>query len=210
MESNSRNTSNSASAKGEHTQNAAVWPKFARRALLSVAFLACATAAIQAHDIYSGLLNKEGKRCCNESDCRPAQYKVEQRVQMFVDGIWIAIPEDRIQYAHLHGDSGGSGGAHWCGWNDPNEGMFTNCAILPPSSVMAKPETPELVGRFVRLDGGPPLVRRISSRGETFATQDFPVRVTADGRVNTCLRPDPEGELGVTCLLFPYPPPGGP
>jgi hypothetical protein len=153
MEAKPRNTISTNSGESpDARKNAARWPAYMRRALLSLALVTCATAAIQAHDSYSELFNKDGKRCCNKSDC----------------------------------------------------------AILPPSTVKAKLETPELVGRFVRLDGGAPLVRRISSGGETFATQDFPVRVTQDGRIDICLRPDPEGELGVTCLLFSYSSPGGP
>src|SRR4051794_29257579 len=146
MESSLRNVTKSASAKDEYTHNTTAWPRFAPRSLLSLGLLVCATAAIGAHDIYSGPLNKESQQ-------------------------WGSI--------------------------DAIEGLAASCAIPPPSKIQAPSERTELVGRFVRVDGGQPLVRRISSRGETLAAQDFPVRVSADGRIDICLRPDPEGELGV-------------
>src|SRR5947209_13778222 len=94
MEANPGNTTNPDNLKRVQS---ARWRTYVRRAVLSVTFLTCATAAIQAHDIYSGLLTKEGKRCCNETDCRPAEYRVDQSVRMLVDGMWVPIPEDRIQ-----------------------------------------------------------------------------------------------------------------
>jgi hypothetical protein len=34
---------------------------------------------------------------------------------MFVDGRWIDVPSERIQYRGLLGDTGESAGGHWCG-----------------------------------------------------------------------------------------------
>jgi hypothetical protein len=194
--------------QAQSTATVRKWTKLARRTALAFVLAASASAAAQAHDIYSGLRTKDGKSCCNDSDCRPARYRVESGVQMLVDGVWVAIPPDRLQYAQIHGDH--TGGAHWCGWSDPNEGLFTNCAILPPQTAKTGPHVRQLVGRFVRLDGGPPVVRKIANGVETFLTQAFPVRVSEDGRLSMCLRPDPEGDYGVTCLHLPQDSPGGP
>lgn len=59
---------------------------------------------------------------------------------MFVDGRWIDIPSDRIQFRALLGDTGESGGGHWCGSGpepggyDPYVPYETICAILPPQA----------------------------------------------------------------------------
>ncbi len=94
----------------------------------------------QAHDIYSHLTDQEGRSCCDERDCRPAPYRITPSgVKMFVDGEWIAVPDDTIQYRALLGDTGETGGGHWCGFavTLPSEEDLepvdrTHCAILPP------------------------------------------------------------------------------
>jgi hypothetical protein len=54
---------------------------------------------IQAHDIYTHLLDGRGKSCRNDRDCRPAHYRVTSKgLQMFVDGRWIDVPSSAIQY----------------------------------------------------------------------------------------------------------------
>jgi hypothetical protein len=98
---------------------------------------------IQAHDIYSHLVDETGRSCCDDKDCGPAFYqRTASGLQMFVDGGWIAVPNERIQYRGLGGDTGETGGGHWCGsltldFPDPsNSGSIymTKCAILPPNS----------------------------------------------------------------------------
>jgi hypothetical protein len=116
-------------------------------ALLSAALLvAMSSAQIRAHDIYSHLKDKGGAPCCNEKDCRPAPFKVIARgVQMLVAGKWINIPADMLQYRSLAGDTGVSGGGHWCGSTDwgydgvgfPDLYGVTRCAILPPNFSLA-------------------------------------------------------------------------
>src|SRR5215210_7378534 len=59
------------------------------------------------------------------------------RWQMFVGGRWIEVPSERIQYRSLPGDTGETGGGHWCGLAyEPSVGPMyvTRCAILPPQS----------------------------------------------------------------------------
>jgi hypothetical protein len=45
-------------------------------ALVCVAFGATWSAPIHAHDIYSNVLDKNGKPCCDQIDCRPAHFQV--------------------------------------------------------------------------------------------------------------------------------------
>jgi hypothetical protein len=86
-----------------------------------------------AHDIYMTLKNRAGMSCCNDRECRPAVYRFTPAgVQMLVDGEWIVVPPETIQYRTLEGDGGETAGGHWCGLT--NYGVVTYCAILPPSS----------------------------------------------------------------------------
>ena len=113
------------------------------RLLLSLAFVAGAHVVAQAHDIYSGLSSTYGTACCDNSDCRPAPYRMTRAgVQMQVDRKWISVPSTAIQYRTLAGDKGETAGGHWCGRraNDVEElndasgnGYFTFCAFLPPT-----------------------------------------------------------------------------
>ena len=94
--------------------------------------------AIEAHDIYSPLKDRDGKSCCDDGDCRPAPYRVTPTaVQMFVEGEWVAVPDATIQYRALPGDTGETDGGHWCGRSQNGQGQkldhATYCAILPPN-----------------------------------------------------------------------------
>jgi hypothetical protein len=72
---------------------------------------------------------------------------------MLLDDEWIHVPNDVIQYRSLDGDTGETGGGHWCGvtnWNQQDQApgfeypphpnhpalhpsrFSTRCAILPP------------------------------------------------------------------------------
>jgi hypothetical protein len=107
-----------------------------RGGLVFLVLLASGPTVTQAHDIYTGLYTKYGTACCDQTDCRPARYRAAGTgVQMFVGHDWISVPPDVIQYRLLRGDSGETGGGHWCGYwvNEPTEpGYVTLCAILPP------------------------------------------------------------------------------
>jgi hypothetical protein len=100
-----------------------------------------------AHDIYSPLRDSKGASCCNGRDCRPAPYRVTPTgVQMYVDGGWIAIPDETIRYRALPGDPGGTGGTHWCGTYNEHVDMailVTHCAVVPPKSAIAAYPHPE-------------------------------------------------------------------
>lgn len=93
----------------------------------------------QAHEIYTTLHAYDGVPCCNQTDCRPAEFRVTPAgVKMFIEDQWHDIPSERIQHLALEGDHGATGGGHWCGTTrhfDLWEGklVFTRCAIIPPS-----------------------------------------------------------------------------
>ena len=108
----------------------------------ALAVLVIGSSPVRAHDMYSHLLDGWGTPCCNNTDCRPAHFRITPRgVKMFVDRNWIRIPPDKLQYRILHGDSGETGGGHWCGSSDwgfdgsgnPDLYGVTRCAVLPPS-----------------------------------------------------------------------------
>jgi len=93
----------------------------------------------QAHDLYSHLVDGAGVSCCNNRDCRPAPYRfISRSLQMFVDGRWIDVPMERVQYRALEGDTGETDGGHWCGsayepdFRNLKSLYVTKCAILPP------------------------------------------------------------------------------
>ena len=110
-----------------------------RPALISIVLITSLPLPIQAHDPYTTLKDRHGRNCCNSLDCQPAPYQVTPRgVRMFVDGHWVDVPPEAIQYVMLPGDTGETGGGHWCGQGyepggaDPNVPYITKCAILPP------------------------------------------------------------------------------
>jgi len=72
--------------------------------------------AAEAHDIYLHLKDRLGNRCSDETDCRPAPYRVTPTgVQMFVDGEWIPVPDYTIQYRTLPDDPGETDGGTGAG-----------------------------------------------------------------------------------------------
>jgi hypothetical protein len=112
-----------------------------RTALIAVVLAANLSLPLQAHDIYSHLRDEVGASCCDDQDCRPALYRVSASgVQMLVDQRWIDVPDERIQYRALLGDTGETGGGHWCGstykpdFGNPTTVYVTKCAVLPPQS----------------------------------------------------------------------------
>jgi hypothetical protein len=116
-------------------------------ALTSLGITLSWSAPIEAHDIYMALKDRAGASCCTDRDCRPAHYRVTQAgVQMLVNGEWIVVPPETIQYRSLEGDRGETAGGHWCGII--NFGTLTYCAILPPSSASsAEAESDQITAR---------------------------------------------------------------
>jgi hypothetical protein len=100
------------------------------RTILAIMLLGIGAA--HAHDIYTDLVGRDGGSCCNGKDCKPAPYRMTAAgVEMFVDGRWVLVPEDVIQYRTLPGDTGETAGGHWYGLENYDA---TYCAILPPSA----------------------------------------------------------------------------
>jgi hypothetical protein len=97
----------------------------------------------KAHDIYTTLTDINGESCCHERDCRPAHHrKTAAGVEMLVDGEWIVVPEDTVQYRNLVGDTGETAGGHWCGRGRGElKSIVTFCAVLPPSSSLFNGES---------------------------------------------------------------------
>jgi hypothetical protein len=92
------------------------------------------------HDIYTNLMNDEGANCCDDTDCRPAPYRLTPSgVLMQIDGNWIEVPSEVILYRALPGDDGRTGGGHWCGicYEYLGMGLTTRCAVLPPNSALS-------------------------------------------------------------------------
>jgi hypothetical protein len=120
-----------------------------RTLMMMIAILILAAVCAEGHDIYSGLMDRSGASCCNETDCHPVNYRISSAgVDMFVDNEWVRVPNNVIQYRSLDGDTGETHGGHWCGvtnWKErfdypphpEHPGLHlsrfsTRCAILPP------------------------------------------------------------------------------
>jgi len=58
----------------------------------TIAMLVLTGTYTQGHDIYSALKDNHGQSCCNETDCRPANYRVTAAgVEMLLDGEWVHL-----------------------------------------------------------------------------------------------------------------------
>jgi hypothetical protein len=117
----------------------------AKLTLASAVLVVSLSLQVQAHDLYSQTVDEWGERCCDDKDCRPAFYRLTSSgVLMLVDGQWIEVPSDKIQYLALPGDTGETAGGHWCGLAvEPDVSttrflLMTRCAILPPQSASAQ------------------------------------------------------------------------
>ena len=67
---------------------------------------------VQAHDIYGNLVGTHGEFCCHGTDCRPAPWRiVNGSVEMYVNGKWISVHHDAIQYRTLEGEDGKTNGS---------------------------------------------------------------------------------------------------
>ena len=59
---------------------------------------------VKAHDIYGKLIGTHGESCCRGHDCRPAPWRI-------VNGKWISVHHDAIQYRTLEGEDGKTNGS---------------------------------------------------------------------------------------------------
>jgi hypothetical protein len=115
-------------------------------ALIAIVLAVSLPLPLQAHDIYSHLKDKSGASCCDDRDCQLAPYRFTVNgVQMLVAKRWIDVPSEKIQYLAIPGDTGETGGGHWCGLAyEPSGGAsyITRCAILPPQSASVQVDPP--------------------------------------------------------------------
>jgi hypothetical protein len=59
------------------------------------------------------------------------------------------------------------------------------------------------VAQFVPAGGGLPQLVVTSKHGRAIVPHGFPVRDSMDGRMQVCMRPDPDGVMDVICLFLP-------
>lgn len=111
---------------------------------LAFGFLILTVGSLPAHDIYMDLKNSAGRSCCNGTDCRPVPYRqTSSGVQMFIEGVWVTIPDSQVEQRSIEGDTGETGGGHWCGRRLNGENRFmTYCAFVPPSATRIAPHGP--------------------------------------------------------------------
>jgi len=68
--------------------------------------------------------------CCNNQDCRAAEYRVSpDGVYFRINELWVMPPPDRLIEAVTP-----DGGGHWCGVAYGGARPHTYCAIIPPSA----------------------------------------------------------------------------
>jgi hypothetical protein len=117
-----------------------------------LAGLALVTAPAHCHDIYASVTNRSGFNCCNGQDCRPAPYRATASgVEMLIDGRWLPMNDNDIQYRAIPGDTGETNGGHWCGrYIELAGGFVTYCAFLPPHSAAL----PHSTGAVFDISGG--------------------------------------------------------
>jgi len=64
-------------------------------------------ARAHAHEIYTGLKDKQGQLCCGSDDCEPTHYRIEHgEAYAFLtrENHWVVIPKDRITFLPVPGD----------------------------------------------------------------------------------------------------------
>ena len=105
----------------------------------------------QPHDIYSGLHGRDAQLCCGNSDCSATIYREAGAHYEFLtrERQWVAIPQDRITFLPIPGDSDEDAApnrAHICyKLAGPTEraqtpdhvfgDIFLYCAFIPPGSI---------------------------------------------------------------------------
>ncbi|QCI66971.1 hypothetical protein [Phreatobacter stygius] len=112
--------------------------------VLALGLLAMSAGPLPAHDIYTHLKNKAGRSCCDGTDCRPVRYRqTPSGVHMLIEGVWVRIPDSQVEQRTIEGDTGETGGGHWCGRRLLGENRFmTYCAFVPPSATGITPPGP--------------------------------------------------------------------
>jgi hypothetical protein len=121
-----------------------------RRAALILAILLLGARGAAPHDIYEGVHGKGGQLCCGGNDCAATTYREEGGKFEFLtrEGKWVVIPQDRITFLPIPGDSPSDDPhrAHLCYRAASGEdragpwvksvfgGIFLYCAFIPPGA----------------------------------------------------------------------------
>jgi hypothetical protein len=120
------------------------------RALISALALALLATPVGAHDIYVGL-HAKGLLCCGGTDCASTIYREAGSHYEFLtrEKVWVSIPEDRITFLPIPGDSDEDADphrAHLCyklaGSTERAQTpdrvfgpIFLFCAFIPPGAI---------------------------------------------------------------------------
>jgi hypothetical protein len=104
-----------------------------------------------AHDIYTGVHDKDGRLCCGGNDCAATSYREDGGQFEFLtrESRWITIPAERITFLPVPGDppADDSHHAHLCyrhATDEDREGgysynvfgdIYLYCAFIPPGSI---------------------------------------------------------------------------
>ncbi len=120
------------------------------RAVTAVVFLWASSTAAGAHDIYTGVMGKDGLLCCGGSDCAATTYRERGGDFEFLtrEQRWVSIPAERITFLPVPNDppSGDPHHAHLCyrrateadriGWRAGNVfgDIYLFCAFIPPGA----------------------------------------------------------------------------
>ncbi|MGO8800886.1 MAG: hypothetical protein ACLQE9_18865 [Roseiarcus sp.] len=122
------------------------------RAVFGGVIAVASFSAASAHDIYSGVHGKNGQLCCGGDDCAATFYRERGGHFEFLtrEQQWIAIPEERITFLPIPGDSDEDidpHRAHLCYRSATNsdrlgpassnvfDDIFLYCAFIPPGSI---------------------------------------------------------------------------
>jgi hypothetical protein len=121
------------------------------RVALGAAVVVASCGASAAHDIYTGVRNKNGLLCCGGNDCAATSYREQGGRFEFLtrEQQWIEIPEERIIFLPIPGDppTNDSHHAHLCyrsatdfdrqGPSSSNvfDSIYLYCAFIPPGSI---------------------------------------------------------------------------
>jgi hypothetical protein len=89
------------------------------RAIILGTCLSLSIESTQAHDIYTGLKDRDGVSCCDYRDCRPVDTCIllNKHEGMVLDGDCVPIPWDKVLDTPAP-----DGGTHACWYNISRDG----------------------------------------------------------------------------------------
>lgn len=103
--------------------------RLAALAPMLIAWLA--SAPLEAHDWYEGLVSPSGIQCCNRRDCRRVSRRLDPAtgdLEIEANGRWWPVEHDKVLSLPTP-----DGEAHAC-WRNPRGRPQFRCIILPGST----------------------------------------------------------------------------